>query len=67
MSNLKYRISAKHLKLLVRQPISRNIIGKTIFQIIIQIKSEMEEFIMVAQDVAKLTNSVKWHLKPQVQ
>ena len=38
MSNLKYRISAKHLKLTVRQPISRNIIGKNIFQIIIQIK-----------------------------
>ena len=40
---------------------------RTTFQIIIQIKREIEQFIMVVQDVAKLTNSVKWHLRPQIQ
>ena len=67
--DVKFEVSniGKTFETEVRQRILRNIIGKTIFQIIIQIKREMEQFIMVAQDVAKLTNSVKWHPMSKIQ
>ena len=44
-----------------------NTIGKTSIQIIIQIRWEMEQFIMVVPAVVKLIDSVKWHQKPKIQ